>query len=648
MAQKTYRYFVGDFETSVYDGQETTEVWASGSCELFTENVNIFTSIDAQFAYFKSLKSDIIVYYHNLKFDGNFWLDYLLINQKYEQAYVKDKEGNYHWIPDTKMNPSTFKYSISDKGQWYQIVIMLPNKKRMVIQDSLKLLPFSLDKIGKSFATKHKKLEIEYEGERHANGKITDEEKKYLTNDLLVIKEALEIMFEEGHNKLTIGSCCLSEFKTIFKKSTQVPLDYDEAFPNIYKQNIVNFDEETAGEYVRKSYKGAWTYGVPDKYGKIYFGGLTADVNSLYPSVMDSSSGNRYPIGLAHMWKGEIPEQALKPDRYYFIRIETEFKLKEGYLPCIQIKNDLLYNGREWLKTSNVTNKETGQIYRNRVTLTLTMTDYELIQTHYDLIDCKIISGCWFYSAIGLFDEYMQKYKQIKMVSKGARRELAKLFLNNLYGKMASSPDSSFKVAHVDGKKIYFTTQVEKEKVPGYIPIGSAITSYARYFTITHAQKNYHGPDKPGFIYADTDSIHCDIKPEELIDIKEHPTDFGCWKLESYWDKAIFVRPKTYIEHITHADKELLPEPKTNIICAGMPKACSELFAYSLEGKKPEPEKLKKLNEEQLEFLIDKEGNVIKRNYTDFKVGFSIPGKLRPCRIPGGVVLIDTPYVMRR
>ena len=35
------------------------------------------------------------------------------------------------------------------------------------------------------------------------------------------------------------------------------------------------------------------------------------------------------------------------------------------------------------------------------------------------------------------------------MNSKGAKRTEAKLFLNNLYGKLASSSNSSFKVAYV-------------------------------------------------------------------------------------------------------------------------------------------------------------------------------------------------------
>ena len=39
MAKRSYRYFVGDFETTVYKGQVNTEVWASAAVELFTEDV---------------------------------------------------------------------------------------------------------------------------------------------------------------------------------------------------------------------------------------------------------------------------------------------------------------------------------------------------------------------------------------------------------------------------------------------------------------------------------------------------------------------------------------------------------------------------------------------------------------------------------
>ena len=278
------------------------------------------------------------------------------------------------------------------------------------------------------------------------------------------------------------------------------------------------------------------------------------------------------------------------------------------------------------------------------------MTDYKLILEHYELVDFEILDGCWFFAEIGIFDEYIEKYKKIKMESKGAKRELAKLFLNNLYGKMASSTDSSFKVAYVkEDKSIGFIPVIEKGKKPGYIPVGSAITSYARNFTIRVAQQNYHGLDQRGFIYADTDSIHCDLEPNEIVGVKVHDKDFCCWKLESCWDEAIFTRQKTYIEHVTHEDcvpvEELLDKdgnlrkPYYNIKCAGMPKKCKELFELSMKGY--EEKENDKYTEEEKEFLK------VKRKLTDFKVGLRVPGKLRPIRIRGGVLLVDTPYEMR-
>lgn len=62
--------------------------------------------------------------------------------------------------------------------------------------------------------------------------------------------------------------------------------------------------------------------------------------------------------------------------------------------------------------------------------------------------------------------------------------------MNNLYGKLAASDDSSFKIAYIkDNGSIGFKPIKENKKQPGYIPCGSAITSYARNFTIRAAQK---------------------------------------------------------------------------------------------------------------------------------------------------------------
>ena len=632
MKIKKFEYFVGDFETTVYEGQEYTEVWASGIVKMYTEDVKIFHSIEDTFEYLCNYRGNVCVFYHNLKFDGSFWIPFLLQKKKFKQAYIKYKVGDkqvYEWKPDKNMFNGEFKYSISDRGQWYSIIIKV-NNKYIEIRDSLKLLPFSVKKIGKSFGTKHKKLDMEYEGYRYAGCEITEEEKKYLANDLLVVKEALEIMFNDGHNSLTIGSCCLKEFKRLYDK-----VDYTTFFPNLYEIPLTkDYGASNVGEYIRRSYKGGWCYLVKGKEGKVYHNGLTADVNSLYPSMMHSSSGNAYPIGKPKFWKGNmIPDEAIKPDKYFFIRIKTRFYLKEGRLPFIQIKNSFLYLGNECLTTSDIYNSDDekyyqyiempdGKIEDTSVTLTLTQSDYYLLVKHYELVDFEILDGCFFYSETGIFDEYINKYAEIKMHSTGAIRELAKLFLNNLYGKEASSPDSSFKVAYEkDNKVIGFIPVKEDKKQPGYIAIGSAITSYARCFTITAAQNNYYGVDKPGFIYADTDSIHCDLPPEKIKSIQIDKVKFSHWKLESYWDEATFTRQKTYIEHITHEDGEKIEDPYYSVRCAGMPEKSKNIFIDRV-----------------------KEGEA---KLTDFNVGLKLEGKLTPKRIIGGMILVNSTYEMR-
>ncbi len=653
-----YDYFMGDFETTVYKGQDHTEVWASAIVPFWTEDVQIHHSIDETFKYLVSLNKNVCVYYHNLKFDGSFWLSYLLIEAGFKQAYTctDEEHGVFIFDEDSEMHNSTFKYSISAMGQWYSITIKT-HDHMIQIRDSLKLLPFSVRKIGKSFGTKHKKLDMEYTGFRYAGCEITDDEKEYIANDVFVVKEALEIMFEQGHKKLTIGSCCMQEYKHSIKEQ-----EYKFYFPDLTQMDIAEniYCASNVDEYVRKSYKGGWCYLVDGKQNKVYHNGTTADVNSLYPSMMHSISGNKYPIGKPIFWSGnEIPVAARSPYVFFFVRLRCRFYLKPGMLPFIQIKHNLIYPPNKALVTSDPYNAKEhcycryyigidGEQHDSIVELTLTQTDYELFLEHYDVEDFEILDGCYFEAKSGIFDEYIDKYKKIKMTSKGATRELAKLFLNNLYGKLASSTSSNYKVAYVkDDKSIGFTTVEANDKKAGYIACGSAITSYARNFTIRAAQKNYYGVKCNGFIYADTDSIHCDLPPEDILGVPVDENEFCHWKLESCWDEAIFTRQKTYIEHVTHENCQPIDEPYYNVKCAGMPDKCKELFIYSMRGWnedqwiEKDPDTWNNFTEQEQLFVTEE------RTIEDFAIGLIVPGKLLPKRIKGGILLTETTYEMR-
>ena len=215
---------------------------------------------------------------------------------------------------------------------------------------------------------------------------------------------------------------------------------------------------------------------------------------------MHSMSGNVYPTGKPVWFQNEIPERAKevnakgKPKYVYFVRFMCQFKLKKGKLPTVQIKGDKFYSGNEWLETSDYYyngkyydyyKDYNGNYKKIMPILTMTDKDFKLFLDHYDVTDMKILDGCYFRAVSGIFDAYIDKWAEIKMKSKGAMRQLAKLFLNNLYGKFGTNSDSSYKVFYIgeDGlvhSKIVF----ENNKKTGYVAVAACIKANARKFTI--------------------------------------------------------------------------------------------------------------------------------------------------------------------
>lgn len=637
---------VGDFETTIYQDQQFTEVWASALVPINSEEVQIFHSIQETYNYIVSLNSNLTIYYHNLEFDGSFWLYFLRHDLKFSQAFTQlSGADSIEFLDEHEMPNNSFKYLIDDMGKWYTFTFKV-NGYYIVLKDSLKLLPFSVKTLGEEFKTKHKKLDMVYEGFRYAGCEITDVEKEYIKNDVLVVKEALNIMFEQGHDRLTIGSCAYSEFKRKYRKGKSNW--FFDVFPDLSKMTLdkgkygADSDKQiSADEYIRKSYKGGWCYVKKGIAHKVIKNGCTYDVNSLYPYVMQHF---RYPTGYPTFWIGDIIPIDINDDNYYFfVRFVTQFKLKKNHLPTVQIKNNVFYRSNEWLESSDVVDSKgnhytkikdkTGNIVSTDVILTMTKTDFILFQKHYDLQKLIILDGCYFYTEAGIFEEYIEKYKQIKMTSTGAIRTLSKLMLNSLYGKMSASTNSSFKFAYEkeDTGTFSFYTVHEYKKQSGFIAVGSAITSYARFVTITAAQQNYSR-----FLYADTDSIHCSENPDDILGISKGNTVFGDWKLESEWEEGYYVRQKTYIEKLKpeYIKKE---GGEYNIICAGMPDKCKELLRRSLLGLPPTDD----MTEEAKIFVSQK------REITDFDFGLIVPDKLQKTQIRGGTVLRNINYEMR-
>lgn len=390
------RKYVADFETTT--NVEDCRVWAYAICEIGNkENVIYGTTIEEFISWCENQKDNPIVFFHNLKFDSQFIMSYLFTHGYTHTIEKKDKKSR------------TFNILISDKGLYYQLEIIFKkqgkNINKVVFKDSLKLIPLSVDAIAKAFKLPIMKLEIDYDAHNNlpVSSPITDEEKEYIKHDVQIVAYAIEYFESQGLDKMTIGSCALSEYKKIINRR-----NFERFFP-----------KPSYHEDVKPSYKGGYTYLNPKFVGKTVGNGIVLDVNSLYPSVMRYDS--YLPFGNPIFFKGKYEEDLIYP--LYTQMLSCQFKIKKGKLPTIQIKYGGGFTQNEYLTTSGDT----------EVFLCLNSVDLKLFLEHYDVYNLEYISGWKFKATRGLFDSYIDKWSANKIKAKKEGNHglylISKLFL---------------------------------------------------------------------------------------------------------------------------------------------------------------------------------------------------------------------------
>lgn len=396
--------FTADFETCTWLEGETY-VWAWATCEIGNEeNLVIDNNIDSFIEYCKKQKNATF-YFHNLKFDGEFII-YWALTHGFTHAEKKE---------DIKSN--TFTTLISDMGQFYQITLYFSkgNKKvkKVTFIDSLKIIPFSVEQIAKSFNLPISKLKIDYNEFREIGHILTNEEKEYIKNDVLIVAKALKTIFDEDLEKMTQGSNALFDFKKTLSKSR-----YSHLFPEL--DLIVDND-------IRNSYKGGFTYLNPIYKEKDVENVTILDINSLYPSVMREKP---LPIGEPIYFEGEYKEDKIYP--LYIQMITCSFELKENKIPTIQLRNNQNFRPNEYLESSN----------NELITLVLTNVDLKLFFENYNVQEKTFECGWKFKCMTGIFNEYIDKWITRKnnatIEGNKGQRTLAKLMLNSLYRKICN------------------------------------------------------------------------------------------------------------------------------------------------------------------------------------------------------------------
>lgn len=432
----------------------------------------------------------------------------------------------------------------------------------MVLHDSLKLLPSSLDKLCKDFDIKdNKKKDLtEYiiengyaiyneDGSYNKKDslgnffeKVPAEDEvlnEYLMYDCISLYEIIQkliIISGLSPNEIvfcpTTPSLAMKVFKTQYKE------DYEQAIKTKYVGERGQFAEN----FLRCGYYGGRT----EVFKPVMENGYHYDVNSLYPFVMKYG---KYPVG---DYKILDAEESKKKYDVWKLRGHGG-----GVLYCKIYVPETLYI------PPLPRHDPSGKLLFPVGHLMGAWTLIELKEA--ERVGCVIeefIQMIYFPKMVNLFEKFISHFEQIKINSHGAKRTFAKLMQNSLYGKFGMNrqrttyadisqlgkikEDGTVYRVHHHTKNLMnlkFVEYVTESKARYIQPqIASYVTAYARILLY----RGLLAQQETGEVsYCDTDSI---ASTGTMPDDKVHDSEYGKWKLESVIEKGIFLQPKFYAE----------------------------------------------------------------------------------------------------
>lgn len=554
------RSYVADFETTT--DLNDCRVWAAGVCEVGSGFAFEYGNSMEWFIGWCAEHAQCNVYFHNLEFDGAFVMDWL-------------ERNGWTWVEDRdKAGERCYTTVISDANQVYCIELFFTHLYRVKIYNSLKIVPLSVAAMAKAYGLEIRKGGIDYDEYRAPGHELTEEEVAYLRNDVEIVARVLDRFLERGLNKMTAGSNALHDF-----------YDKTGGLAGFRRSFSLLDDEEDA--FIRQAYRGGFTYCDPRHAGERVGAGCVYDANSMYPSVMRDEE---MPYGRPIKFDGKPMEIRGYP--LWVAQVTCAFRLRDGRLPCIQLKGNFRFGQTEYLSDSG-----------GLVTFTVTNVDWALIREQYHVYSLTWHGGYAFKSSSFRFRKYvdywMGEKEEATREGNSGRRQIAKLMLNSLYGKFATRKEVRTRRPMLVDDVLRYVDVEPRTRKPVYLPVGVFTTSYARARTVRAAQANYGR-----FLYADTDSVHLlGTEPPDGIEVDD--VKLGAWKHECDFTEAKFLRQKCYMEHEVGKDA-----PTVHV--SGMPKSCHK------------------------DVTLD-----------NFEIGATYDGKLYTRRVPGGIVLVEDKMTIR-
>lgn len=335
-------------------------------------------------------------------------------------------------------------------------------------------------------------------------------------------------------------------------------------------------------DFIRKSYRG----GVCQVNEKFKCKDLTTPVYCYdVNSMYPAQMATRpLPYGTPQYYTGKYVQDDFRP--LYIQRLLVCCKLKKNYRPTILMKATIFAMG-EYLTDTH------GEM----IELTLTSVDLELMFKHYDVYDIKYLDGYKFRASENLFKAYVIPLYKRKSETSGSEKQTIKILLNSLYGKFAMNPRHRDKRPVYDDNENIVKYELNEMQItePYYTAVASFITAWARktLFDVIQANIEY-------FVYCDTDSVH--ITRERLDNAICDDSLLGAFKLEKVYIKSKYLAQKTYYG---------IKASGNDLKIAGCPQDVKNTITFK-----------------------------------DFKFGLIRDGKLRPKRVNGGTVLVNTPFTI--
>lgn len=446
--------------------------------------------------YEKKRRSSEIIYVRDLNESGLFLMEYLNNNDyKYSKEKSLSKNKQYS--------------TVMSSGDIYQIKILVNEKPKRYINfyDISKTIPLKDEDINKGFGLNIQNYDT--------NDIYNESNLKLLMSNTIEYVKAMAYMFEMDLAGITLSSRAFS------KLMASVP-----RYKSLYKPTC---DEEY--NFIHNAYDAGYNDLNEDYRGVDLGEVISLDVNSMYPSILRNELLPALD-GVYYEGKGELSKRFplyIQKIRFDGAVVKHEFDKVAMVNP---FKGAMKSRGKYIEDIDEPTE------------MTMSNIMLELFLENYHVFNIEYIDGYKYCGLQGSFENFVDEWMDIKVkadrVGDKAMRTISKMVMNFSYGGFGKRRDRS--TDHYDNEGVLQTEKITARN--RYMPIAVFITSYAIKQLVDI--RNHVG-DR--FVYADVDSVHLlghEI-PDILID-KIHSDKLGYWNIEGKFDRARFLKLKTYIE----------------------------------------------------------------------------------------------------